>query len=219
LKDFGYKDKNELHEHLKEDLKNNGLPTDSVILLPSLSDFVDKFVKPSMSVITELTKGYYKSFSFYDWFKNNREDIGEAINRSLEFILEDFEDHSVSYVEDPEDIEIFNVFILNEKRVFIEAHVNVCVNMDVFVFKSDYYWLSEKYDLQIWDSDWNKHYMWAQMVLKLPIVLNLIFDIENQMVENFEIEVMETYGFCPHCSKPITSDAAEVCSKCGKSLF
>lgn len=218
-RDFGYKDKNELHEHLKEDLKKNGLPTDSVILLPSLSNFIDKSVKPSLAVIPELTKGYYKSFNFYDWFKDNREEIGKAIDKSLEFVLEGLEDPSVSYIEDLEKIEIFDVFILDEKKALIEASVNVVVNVDVFVFKGDYSWLSEKYDLQIWNSDWNKYYMWAQMIRKLPIVLKLIFNIERQTVESFEIEVLESYGLCPYCSEPITSDASEICSKCGKSLF
>ena len=91
--------------------------------------------------------------------------------------------------------------------------------MDVFVFKHDYDWLSEKYDLQICEYDWNKHYIWAQIMMKLPISINLIFNIESELVENFEIDIEEFYGFCPHCSEPITSDSAEVCPNCGKPFY
>ena len=217
--DFGNKDKNKLHEHLQEDLKNNGLSIDSVILLYNLSDFIEKFVKPSMKAITDLTKGHYKSFDFYNWFKDNREKIGIEIDKYLESIFPDLEGPSVAYVEDPKEIEIFNIYILDENRVLIESNVNVDVNLDVFVFKNDYVWLSDKYDFSIWDNDWNKHYMWTQLFVNLPISVNLIFNINNQKVENFEVAVQEIYGFCPHCSAPILSDAAEACSKCGKPFF
>ena len=217
--DFGIKDKNELHEHLQEDLKKNHLSIDCVILLRNLSDFIDKFVKPTLEAIPDLTKGKYDSFDFYNWFKNNREIIGNEIDKYLESIYPDLEDPSVSYVEDPEEIEIFDIYILDEDRVLIEANVNVDVNLDIFVFKNDYAWLSEKYNFIIWDNDWNKHYMWTQMLVNLPISIKLIFNIRDIEVENFEIEVQEIFGFCPNCSAAILSDAAESCSKCGKSFF
>ena len=218
-KDFGNNEKNGLHDNLQEDLNKNGLSSESIILLRNLSDFIDKFVKPTLEAVTHLEKGHYKSFDFYDWFKNNREIIGREIDKYLESIFPDFEDPSVSYVEDPEEIEIFSIYILDENKVLIEANVDVDVNLDIFIFKNDYSWLSEKYDFSIWDSDWNKHFMWAQMLVNLPISINLIFNINDKEVENFETEVHEIYGFCPNCSAPILSDAAEACSKCGKPFF
>ncbi len=95
---------------------------------------------------------------------------------------------------------------------YIEANTLADINLDVFVFKSNYSFLAEKFDLQIWDNDWNKHYIWASTVLKLPLIINLEFNIKNQNVSGFEVSVEEFYGFYTNCQEPILSDAAENCS-------
>jgi hypothetical protein len=226
FRDFGDKENKGFHDDLQKDLCDKGLPPESVVLYCTLAEFMNAHVKPALDSINEalpeLMQGRYKGFESLDWFKENRESIGISMQESIESLfyeLKDLEDPSVSYVEDPDKIEIQNVYELDIDRVYIDAFTKVDVIFDVFVFKSDYAWVSEKHDLQIWDHDWNKHYIFAQTTMKLPINLVLNFNIKNECVEDFEVNIVEFFGFCPNCSEPVMSDAAENCGECGKSFF
>jgi len=226
-KDFGYKDKRDLHENLKEDLLKKGLSQDSVIFYCHLSEFINDQVKPVLDSIEEakkeLEKGTYKGFDIYEWFRKNRESIGSSIQQFMESMTSDLrglEDLSVSYAEDPTEIKINEVYELGISQIYIDAFAKIEIVFDVFVFKADYYgWASEKYDLDVIDYDWNDHYIYAQITTKLPINFAINFNIDNGTVDNFEVKIEEIFGFCPNCSEPIINDAAEACGECGKSFF
>lgn len=224
--DFGGKDKISLHENLLEDLHNRGLPTDSVQKYNTLSDFLDKKIKPDLQTlndaIPELMEGHFKDFDINIWFRENKDSFINSIEDSIlnsVYELRDLEDPTVTYIEDPDEVKIQNVYELNIDQVYIEANSLVDINFDVFVFKTDYSLLSEKYDLQIWERDWNKHYMLTSTILKLPLELTLEFNIKNSSVDYFDVRVEEFFGFCKKCLEPILSDSAESCSSCGERFF
>lgn len=225
-RDFGGKDKFSLHENLLEDLRNRGLPTDSVQKYNTLSDFLNEKIKPELQTLNdampELMEGHYKDFDINIWFRENKDSFKNSIEDSILnsfYELQDLEDPTVTFIEDPDEIKIMDVYELNIEQVYIEASSLIDINFDVFVFKPDYYWLSEKYDLQIWNSDWNKHYMFTSTVLKLPIEITLKFNIKNSSVDYFDVRVEEFFGFCTKCFEPILSDSAESCSSCGERFF
>ncbi|MHB8279718.1 MAG: PIN domain-containing protein [Candidatus Humimicrobiaceae bacterium] len=226
-KDFGYRDKSTLHDDLKEDLLKIGLSSDSVILYKNLSDFINEQVKPLLDPIEkakeELEKGVYAGFDIYEWFDKNREAIGNSIQQSMDlirYILKGLEDISVSYVEDPEEIKINNAYELSINQIYIDIFIKVEVVLDAFIFKADFYCgVGEEYNLDVMDYDWNDHYIYAQTTTKLPINLAINFNIKNRIVDDFEVTIEEIFGFCPYCSAPIMSDAAENCGECGKAFF
>lgn len=224
--DFCEKNGKILHNDLQEDLERKGLSPDSVILYHNLAEFVDNQVKPVLTSIEEakreLIKGAYKGFDIYEWFRKNRESIGSSIQQFMELMINELrglEDLSVNYVEDSTEIKINEVYELGIDQIYIDAFAMTEVVFDVFVFKGDYGWVSGKYNLDVLDYDWNDHYIFAQLITKLPINFAINFNIGNGTVDNFEVKIEEIFGFCPNCSEPILSDAVEACGECGKSFF
>ncbi len=225
--DFCDKSGEILHNDLQEDLERKGLSPDSVILYHNLAEFVNNQVKPVLTSIEEakreLIKGVYKGFDIDEWFGKNRESIGSSIQQFMESMtneLRGLEDLSVSYAEDHTEIKIDKVYELDINQIYIDAFAKIEIVFDVFVFKADYYgWVSGKYDLDVIDYDWNDHYIFAQLTTKLPVNFAINFNIDNGTVDNFEVKIEEFFGFCPNCSEPILSDAAEACGECGKSFF
>ena len=212
---------------LKKIYLKKGLSPDSVILYNNLSLFINDQVKPVLDPVEEakkeLEKGVYKGFDIYEWFGGKREPIGNSIQQSMDSMINELrglEDLCVNYVEDPNEIKINNVYELSINKIYIDAFTKVEVVLDVFVFKADFYgWVSEKYNLDVVDYDWNDHYIYAQIITKLPINIAINFNIKNRTVDNFEVTVEEIFGFCPNCSEPIMSDAAEACGECGEAFF
>lgn len=194
-KDFGSKKKKgDLHSHLVEDLIAAKHPQDSVRLYGNLKTFANNHIIPhlkriSSEIIEALRKDEYKLFSVLNWFIMNREKFITSANQWIESLFEpEMEDAELCYIEDPESVTVERVYGIDDERIYIDAVALSYVTIEMFVFKSDYFWLSEKYPLDILDNDWNKHYMWAQMCLKLPINFSLIFNILSKQIEEFEID-------------------------------
>ena len=201
---------------------------DCVKLHTSLKGFIDKEIRPRVkevasTAIEALKNGEYETFSILPWFGQNRDKFVSSTNKWIEVVLSDkpeLETPEVSYIENPERIEVTDVYSIDEDRVYLEAIAYADTVIDVFIFKSDFGWIDEKYDLCIWDSDWNEHYMWAQIIFRLPIRFTLTFNIINKEVEEFEINpIEEFYGWCVYCGHPILHDAAEHCPNCERSLI
>jgi hypothetical protein len=226
-KDFASEeDKEKLHPDLLNDLITNHLPPESVRLYTDIKSFIDDKILPHLKqiedVIKELGTGRYKSFSIGEWFEDNREGIIMSGNKYIENVISDpeLEDPRISYIEDPEEITVNDVRLADDNTAYVEVTLTANAVIDVFVFKGSYYSLSDRYPIEIQEFDWNEHYVWAQLEVDLPVSLSLIFDLKEEKVREFEVNPFgEIYGFCRRCGATILSDAAETCSKCGKSLF
>jgi hypothetical protein len=225
--DFGDKKNNgQLHPHLVDDLVAAKYPSDCVQLYTNLKAFTDEQIAPHLrqvasEAIEELRKGKYHSFSINDWFLENRDKFINSANDWIEGLLPSLlENPEVSYIEDPDELTVEDVINIEDDKVYIDAVALSDVIVDVFIYKPDYFTLSEEHSLEIMDRDWNEHYMWAQRTVTLPISFSIIFNVLSEQVEDFEINpVEEIFGWCPACGAPILSDAAEICPKCGKSLI
>jgi hypothetical protein len=218
--DFGSEEKNRLHSHLIEDLISENRSPDSIILYNNLRAFVEERILPNLQVIENLQGERY----IREWFSNNREELINALNNKIDTILGNYpelEEPKITYIEDPDDIIIDRVdtYSLDKNITYIDTIIQADVLVDVFIWKSDYYGVEEKLEINIIESDWNKHYMFAQVVLNLPIEISFIFNVNNEDMEEFEVNLGEIFGFCHLCNAPILSDAAETCYKCGKRLF
>jgi len=220
-----------LHPELLDDLAAAGLPKDVVQFYSDLRSFVDEQVKSKLEAIVDdivrsLEKGSYKGFSVKKWFVENQEAIKDQVNdkieRAFSHIANELEDPTVTCIEDPERIDIDEVarYERDEQLYYIGVTVFADMTIDVFVDKVAYYsYLGEKFPLEVWDSDWNEHYVWAVVQVKLPLSLFMLFDASEETVESFEVDdVGEFWGWCRDCGAQIMSDAAEECWSCGKSF-
>ena len=226
-RDFGCKDKEELHEHLKSDIRERGLSEGSIKIFYSIESFIDKIVKPALEpikkAIPELKEGHFRDFNILHWFYEYHQIIADSINESIQNIFKQFqelEDPTVSIIDEPDKIEVDNIYELDIDRIYVNFVIHADVIIDVFIFKSDYDWVSDKYPIDVQDFNWNKHYVWAQISLNLPLNIAININTKTESVEQFEIHRVEFeyFGFCPHCGDLIYSDTAEFCQNCKRRL-
>lgn len=227
--DFASKsNEGQLHPDLVEDLSARGLPTESVCLCVGIKQFLNDHLLPYLQQVAgeameDLKAGKYKSFSIREWFIENHDQFITQLNEDVDSLYawpQELENPELSYIEDPEDIRVGDVFSLEKDTVYIDAIAFADVTFDVFIFKPDYYVVHDKYPLDIQDGDWNDDYMWAQLTLYVPIKFSMTFNILSEQIEEFEVNGFEeTFGWCKFCGAPVLNDAAETCYKCGKSLF
>ena len=217
-KDKGY----ELHQDLIRDLEDRGLPSDRIQLIDSVDSLVAKHIKPllhSTDAVPGLKDGSHENFHLIEWFKEYRESIGEQIKpepflRGLSPIQLD--EPTVYYIEDPESVDVVNVYELDNERAFIDANARAETRFQFFVDKGDYY---DEVPIEIEDYNWNERVMLAAVSLCVPIDLAIVYNARTQEVEEFEVIIPESFGFCANCSTPVLHNAAESCSECGHSFF
>jgi len=152
-KDFASKSSDRLlHADLIGDLVSADLPKDSVQFYSNLKSFIDEQVKSELKsiiiidvVVKSLKKGSYKGFSLDKWFIENRDAIIEKINDKIGGVVAHFyselEDPTVTFIEDPEKIDVDEVthYKGDEQLYHIDISVFADMAIDVFVFKADYY--------------------------------------------------------------------------------
>lgn len=232
-KDFCSESNNEqLHADLIADLKAKGCPENCVRVYPDIKKLVDtdllkllETIKATERAVKELAKGRHKTFSLKEWFIENRDNIIAELNRrgDITSVLSshhEFEDPSVSYIEDPAEITVEEVEAIDENTIYIAAKAIADVTFDVFIFKQDYYIIEDEYPLEVQDSDWNEDYVWVYFIANIPVNFSITYDVENKNVDEFEVDGFdEVFGYCRFCGAAILSDAAESCHKCGKDFF
>lgn len=230
-KDFCADDTNSvLHPDLMADLKSCGLREEAINVCPTIESFVDRYVSQllptSAEVLEQIQSGQYKMFRFSAFFEQHRDEIQEQLSREIDRSGTLGIDHiegenpEVVYVEDPSSAEIREAYELNSQKLFLSYDVIADVNVHFFVFKADYYAMPDEVDFQIEQFDWNDHYILASKSMTLPLRFSLELEVGTpDIVESFEAEIVEFYGWCWKCGEPIRSDAAENCARCKADLL
>ena len=175
-KDFAKDEGYELHRDLVRDLEDRGLSSSSIQLIDSVDSLVSKHIKPllhSTDAVPGLKDGSHENFHLVEWFKENRKEIGEKIDpepflRDLSPIQLD--EPTISYIEDPESVDVVEVYELDNERVFIDTNARAEIRFQFFVDKRDYY-LHDEVPIEIEDSNWNESVMLAEVSLYVSIGL------------------------------------------------
>lgn len=218
-----------LHPDLLRDVCDKGLPEDSIVICSSIKQFVDMYLSSYLNklageALDSLKTGQYGKFNIIYWFIENQDSIIAAVDKDAGTIISHehwFEDAHVSYIEDPERIEVGEAFDIENEQVYFDVTLFADTIFDFYIYKPDLYVIEDDYPLlDVQDYDWNEYYAWAQMTLLLPIRITIVFNVLRESVEEFEVNGFdEIFGWCNACGAAVTNDAAERCYKCGKPLF
>ena len=101
-------------------------------------------------------------------------------------------DYSLVDLQIGNDLDVEDIFGLEEGRQFMKVTVECTATVDGFMFKSDYYALGDDARVIVMDGDWNDHYMWVEFVTEAHLTLNITFDLETNEVDEIEVETFSS---------------------------
>lgn len=186
-----------LHPDLREDLAKLGINKDYVEIVEDIDVFIKKFAKPKQKILQNIkdafqTYGSYKDINI----------IHETEQRLDKFLLyrqfdyedspfrQEFENPTVVEIGKPK-IKIDEVRQISDNEVVIEYTVNIECTFDVYLFKADAMCMDVKELPQVWDNDWNKHYMAASDTATINLKIFLIVDNSFTKVLSDDIEIID----------------------------
>ena len=187
----------QLHTDLKEELTLLGVPENSVEIISDFEKFISKYCEFRLKILDEikhdLQEGKHKKrnirnkveklvFSYLDNRAFATEDLG---------FPQEFESPSVDVIHEDYEFHIDEVRQLSDEEIIINGTVKVTCTFDVFIFKGDYYAMGEDETPEVWDYDWNDHYVAASK--EKTIRLNVFLTVDNtfdNIISN-EIEIAE----------------------------
>ncbi len=198
--------KNELHQQLQKDIEEKGIKLSRVSYFTSLKDFIEQQVKPGLHVIEEHEK-------LIEELKADRagfiDPLEVALTEKLQgldlteynvFVVEEGENPSVSNIDEVSETNIDQVSEVSETELLLTIRVKVLCNIDFFIFKSDYLVMEDTNQFSIIDSDWNKHYMWAETPMELEVSLEVVYGKDKKQIKSIDIEDIEdALADCPYC--------------------
>ena len=104
---------------------------------------------------------------------------------------EEYEDIHLETVEEVSDINVVDVRLFTDDKRLVNIEARLGCNLEVFIFKPNYYFVEDDPRLYIANSDWNKHYMRGELHLSLQSDLRLMLDKsdpERQTIAALSIE-------------------------------
>ena len=189
--DFAGADK-KLHSDLTDELVECGHSKDKVILVQSLADFIDTYVRPNLkSVVEDSPKE-----ALAEWGLDLEEAIALAVQDTYageEWSPEqlglqwEYETLHLDIVEQVDDFEVVEVREVSNSQYLIRIKSSLECSFDAFVFKADTYIMD---DLRIVDFDWNDHYALATVSLPLLVEIDLLIDLSDSE-HNIKVLSME----------------------------
>lgn len=191
----------DLHPDLREDLSKLNINEEHVEVVEDIDVFIKKFAKPKQKILQKIKDAFQSHGSYADI-----NIIHETEQRLDKFLLyrqfdyenspfrQEFENPSVVEIGKPE-IKLDEVRQISENEVVIEYTVNVECTFDVFLFKADAMCMDEEELPQVWDNDWNKHYMAASDTATINLKIFLIVDNSFTKVLSDDIEIIDNADY------------------------
>lgn len=198
-KDFG-DDNSRLHPDLIGDLQERGLRPESVVLYESLEKFVDDKIKPTLEILkdvhSQIADGKYPLLDLREELSDRLSDAlyGTEVKPAEIGFPPEFENPTIDLVYEPSDIKVGSVRRLSSDELLIETELNVECEFDFFIFKPDFYVMSEERRPYVSNYDWNEHVVAASKTTEVHVVLQLTFDTNSRKVTSIEIESIGESG-------------------------
>lgn len=162
----------ELAEVLRDDLEARGRPREQVRLSLNVRDFAEE-IGERLESANVLAKQLAREHTFDDAIERalmfSRIDAG-TLNLGVELD----NDPQVSGW-DLEDLKVLSTVELPGERLVVRASARVMVQLDVQIFKADYYLAAEHRTVRVslTNADFNKHYVEAESEADLDIALEI----------------------------------------------
>lgn len=194
-KDFGDGDGN-LHPQLIEDMVGRNLSEDKIILISSLSEFMDKHVTPALQQIEELFSDIEQLLSE----PSIQEPVSLAIQDTYAGVEWNHDDLGLSWeyetlyldiVENITNINLVDARKLPDGKSLMAIEADIDCIFDVFIFKADFFQIEDDPRLAVIDPDWNDHYFQAEIILALHANISLVLDNSDNGQPQFEVLSVE----------------------------
>ena len=187
-----YKDfadiKYELHSDLIVDLENNLYNPSSIQIFSSLNDYIEKKGKVHLEQERKLEeKLKNKEFDEIDLqLITCNFLLGNFINHEVNTyeigLPQDYENPSINSINEDYEIENISVKKLSDTKVLIDVDFDLEVDIDFFLFKSEYWCMDEKNQPSILDEDWNEQYVWALTTNEINLSMSILINSEMKVL-------------------------------------
>ena len=197
-RDFSDESKKELHPSLAQELKRKGYAADSILLFPNLSLFIESQIISNLPTADQTLALFQRNSKGGDTFE-------VALEAELPKILENigvdhgelgkpdsFESITVAATEEVAGFELYSTSKLDDGQHLLNFHATVGCTFDTFLFKSGFY-LDD--DINIWDSDWNKHYMTGSFGGYLSV--DALATVDTKIGKITSLQLLEYEGVNP----------------------
>lgn len=142
---------------------------------------------------------------FKDWGSPEfEESLGLAIQDAyagLEWPSEElnlpaeYETIHLDVVENVSNIQVVDVRQLPDSRFLMSAEACLVCIFDVFIYKPDYFLIEDDPRISVFDPDWNRHYLLAELNLSMQSNLDIVLDASDR--ERLELEVLSVEPIIP----------------------
>lgn len=182
-----------LHPDLIVDLEKKGLNPKNIVIFNSLEGFIDKHIKPTLealeSIKSQLLSRKPPHVTLHDIIlaKVDESLPGKDVDLLELDFPQEYENPTISSIQDIYNIEVLDVRKLHSGEIYVIAEIDAECEFDFFIFKSDFYAMSEEKIPFIWDYDWNEHYVAASGSNQIHVMLYLTFDSKLEEITSFEV--------------------------------
>ncbi|MCK4348667.1 MAG: DUF4935 domain-containing protein [Thermoplasmatales archaeon] len=180
----------ELHNDLKNDLKQIGKSESFVTIYQTVDEFFNREIKNDLQKIEELEKKF-KSNNIegldHDFIleKINEYYTYNMVSYSLPYSNSD--EVSISYLE-PEIGEFDSVWKIDENEYAFHFYVDAMIDFEYFI--NNYEILGKDLDdIEIQDRNWNDHVMQVSKSESVSISVSISYELENKEVIDLECDL------------------------------
>ncbi len=194
------KDKS-LHPDLKFDCEKNNIADGKIQLESSFHSFITNEILPAAAQIQDK----FQELLRYNAVGNI--DIHEILNKylendSLQHLFEynpevgptpyapDVYEHIMIHYRAPFDMNNYDVRRISEQDVLISVQVEFDLFMDCLIYKSDLYLIDDESMPDIFDKNWNEHYVAASDRARMMIQYNILTDVYFKQLQNVDEQVL-----------------------------
>jgi len=180
-----------LHADLQADLDKARIKT-KVQIRSSLAEFVAEFVKPTLKKLEDLRRSLTTGapIRLKRYLETREQAVLDGV-RSLDFPMTfpfDFEGVEITMLDGPLEIEVGDVYELNDKQAYIEFSGIYEADIDAYLRKTDVLGLDKTDRVNVTDWDWNEQYAEVGASVILKVEFGLTYNQIKKRVVGFEVK-------------------------------
>lgn len=195
------KEKIHLHPDLISDSKDRGLSEDKIKLITGFHHFIKSDILPAAEQMTE------KIQELLNYYTVGNIDIHEILGvylntESLQHLFDYntetgqtpyapwvYANIMVHYMT-PYNMSIYDVRRVSDDNVLISVHVEFDLFIDCFIYKGDFPLIDDRSMPEVFDKNWNEHYVAASDRARFKMQYDILTDPEFKQANNVDEQVI-----------------------------